>query len=166
MCDSPAHIEAWFQLTLFSLHKQSYVAGAYDISYALHCTVCICIAQCVSVKVRLLIVHRSWLTHTQVNFAGQTLGQNIFTAKNYHLTQTCAQPINECFSLKNIGQFLGPKQEMWLQDRKLLHACGLKSFSCTPSRVSPRPMSAIFHSWCTVKSRLIDHEEQASSGFP
>ena len=41
MCDSTAHIEAWFQLTLFSLHKQSYVAGAYDISYALHCTVCI-----------------------------------------------------------------------------------------------------------------------------
>ena len=41
LCDSPAHIEAWFQLTLLSLHKQSYVAGAYDISYALHCTVCI-----------------------------------------------------------------------------------------------------------------------------
>ena len=31
MCDSPAHIEAWFQLTLFSLHKQSYLAEAYNI---------------------------------------------------------------------------------------------------------------------------------------
>ena len=41
MCDSPAHIEARFQLSLFSLHKQSYLAGPYDISYALHCTVCI-----------------------------------------------------------------------------------------------------------------------------
>ena len=32
MCDSPAHIEAWFQLTLFSLHKQTYLVEAYGIS--------------------------------------------------------------------------------------------------------------------------------------
>ena len=43
LCDSPAHIEAWFQLTLFSLHKQSYLAGAYNVSYALHGTGAVCI---------------------------------------------------------------------------------------------------------------------------
>ena len=40
LCDSPTHIEAWFLLTLFSLHKKTYLAEAYNILYALHCTVC------------------------------------------------------------------------------------------------------------------------------
>ena len=36
--DSPAHIEAWFQLTLFSLHKQSYLRGG--VRHIVRTTLC------------------------------------------------------------------------------------------------------------------------------